>query len=138
MLSKIKAGRLEYAFEPVNIAELVKACVENAVHIYPDNTFIYEDNSDFFVPANAERLEQVIMNLLSNAVKYSQKNKKVIIRTCKHDDYARISVTDFGIGLSNEQKERIFERFYRVEDKAHITSGLGMGLYISSRDHPEP
>jgi two-component system CheB/CheR fusion protein len=41
-------------------------------------------------------------------------------------------VTDFGIGLSEEQIDRIFERFYRVEDKKFMTSGLGMGLYIST------
>ena len=44
----------------------------------------------------------------------------------------RVSVIDFGIGLSAEQIERIFERFYRVEDKKFMTSGLGMGLYIST------
>ena len=73
------------------------------------------------------------MNLMSNAVKYSPENKKVIIKTGKARQLGtRISVTDFGIGLSDEQKERIFERFYRVEDKKHMTSGLGMGLYISA------
>jgi two-component system CheB/CheR fusion protein len=72
------------------------------------------------------------MNLINNAVKYSRGNKKVVVKTKKHENWVRVSVTDFGIGLSQEQQFKIFERFYRVEDKKNMTSGLGMGLYISS------
>ena len=132
-VSKIQAGRLEYAFTTVNISDLLKTCVENAEHIYPDNTFIIsESKDDPLVFGNAERLEQVIMNLLSNAVKYAHNNKNVVLKTFIHGNRVRISVTDFGIGLSDKQKDRVFERFYRVEDKKHITSGLGIGLYISA------
>ena len=132
-VSKIQAGRLQYPFSLVNISELIRVCIENAEHIYPENTFVNEDGSEYLVYGNSERLEQVLMNLLNNAVKYSKGDKKVIIKSALHGfDKIRISVIDFGIGLSNDQKERIFERFYRVEDKKYLTSGLGMGLYISS------
>ncbi len=84
------------------------------------------------VKGNSERLEQVLMNLINNAIKYSQGSKKVIVKTQKYENWVRVAVTDFGIGLSEEQQYKIFERFYRVEDKKNMTSGLGMGLYISS------
>ncbi len=71
------------------------------------------------------------MNLVSNSVKYSPVNRNIVISAVKHNDYARVSVTDNGIGLSAQQQDKIFERFYRVEDKKHMSSGLGMGLYIS-------
>ena len=131
-VSKIQAGKLEYAFSTVNISELIRVCIENAEHIYPDHIFINEDGSEYPVNGNPERLEQVLMNLINNAVKYSQKSKKVIVKTNRHGQKVRVSVIDFGIGLSTDQKQRIFERFYRVEDKKHLTSGLGMGLYIST------
>ena len=131
-VSKILAGRLEYAFTAVYISDLVKTCMENAEHIYPENTFTFENQGDFLAFGNAERLEQVIMNFINNAVKYSRENKQVVLKTSRRGNRVRVSVTDFGIGLSEEQRDRIFERFYRVEDKKHITSGLGMGLYISS------
>ncbi len=131
-VSKIQAGRLEYAFGTVNLTELVKTCLENAEHIYPSNKFISEDGNNFLVEGNSERLEQVLMNLINNAVKYSQENKSVIIKTSQINNRVRVSVVDFGIGLSEDQKDRIFERFYRVEDKKYMTSGLGMGLYISA------
>jgi two-component system phosphate regulon sensor histidine kinase PhoR len=130
-VSKIKAGRLEYALTELNIADLVNQCIETAEHIYPNYNFSKSICEDCIIKGNTERLEQVIMNLINNAVKYSQINKEITISAQKHNDKVRISVTDKGIGLSKDQQSRIFERFYRVEDKKNMTSGLGMGLYIS-------
>ncbi|RYD70908.1 MAG: HAMP domain-containing histidine kinase, partial [Sphingobacteriales bacterium] len=131
-VSKIQAGRLEYALEATDIAGLVSACIENGRHMYPDYIFQNNATQSYRVNANAERLEQVMMNLINNAVKYSRDDKNIIISTEQVNGKVRISVTDFGIGLSDEQIDRIFERFYRVEDKKFMASGLGMGLYISA------
>jgi two-component system phosphate regulon sensor histidine kinase PhoR len=131
-VSKIQAGRLEYSLGQVSVSELVKQCVENATHVYQAYSFANEAQPDLFVNGNAERLEQVLMNLINNAVKYSPTNKHIIIKATRLWNCVKVSVTDFGIGLNAEQIDRIFERFYRVEDKKHMTSGLGMGLYIST------
>jgi two-component system CheB/CheR fusion protein len=131
-VSKIKAGRLNYNLEVVDLKDIVIACVDNAMHMNPSFDIELENGHNFMVKGNGERLEQVLMNLINNAVKYSQGNKKVIVKTQKYENWVRVSVTDFGIGLSQEQQFKIFDRFYRVEDKKNMTSGLGMGLYISS------
>ncbi|OCX51336.1 hypothetical protein BEL04_15000 [Mucilaginibacter sp. PPCGB 2223] len=131
-VSKINAGRLEYQMNRVGVRELVDSCIDNARHIYPLHHFEIQNIEDVFVKGNTERLEQVLMNFISNAVKYSQDSKHIIISGQCHHDYVRVSVTDFGIGLTDEQKDKIFERFYRVEDKKFLASGLGMGLYICS------
>jgi len=130
-VSKIQAGRLEYGLQPVNLTELVTEWTENARHIYPLYNFECKVADGLLINGNDERLEQVLMNLISNAVKYSPINNHVVITAAKHNNDARVAVTDLGIGLSPAQKERIFERFYRVEDKKFMSSGLGMGLYIS-------
>ncbi|HJP63486.1 MAG TPA: ATP-binding protein, partial [Mucilaginibacter sp.] len=132
-VSKINAGRLDYRMDIINLKDIVEECTDNAIHIYPGFNFEVENNEDYMVKANPERLGQVITNLVNNAVKYSKDDKRVIIKTRKSDNCARVSVTDFGIGLDEDQKKKIFERFYRVEDKKYMTSGLGMGLYISSQ-----
>jgi two-component system CheB/CheR fusion protein len=72
------------------------------------------------------------MNFINNSVKYSPTNKNIIIKAERIADYVQVSVTDNGIGLTESQMQRIFERFYRVDDKNFSASGLGMGLYISS------
>ncbi|HTK20693.1 MAG TPA: ATP-binding protein [Mucilaginibacter sp.] len=131
-MSKIKAGRLSYNLDVINLKDVVATCVDNAIHMNPNYTIETENTEDFMIKGNAERVEQVLMNLINNAVKYSNGSRMVIIRTYKYGDCARVAVTDFGIGLSEEQRQKVFERFYRVEDKKNMTSGLGMGLYISS------
>jgi two-component system CheB/CheR fusion protein len=131
-VSKIQAGRLEYAMNEVNLRDLVASTLENAMHLYPEFDFINRAEGDFVVAGNAGRLEQVLVNFINNSVKYSTDNKKIIIESRGADGKVHVSVTDFGIGLSAGQIEHIFERFYRVEDKKFMASGLGMGLYISA------
>ena len=132
-VSKIKAGRLQYAVGEVNISTLINQCIENAEHIYPAHTFIKDIDADYLVNGNQERLEQVLMNLVNNAVKYSPVNKTITVTTELVGTKVRVGVSDQGIGLSADQCSKIFERFYRVEDKKNMTSGLGMGLYISQQ-----
>jgi two-component system CheB/CheR fusion protein len=131
-VSKIKAGRLSYNVDVINLKNVVANCIEITLHMYPAYIIEVDNTTDFMIKGNAERIEQVLMNLVNNAIKYSNGSKRVIIKTGKHGNCVRVSITDFGIGLSEEQKYKIFERFYRVEDKKNMTSGLGMGLYISS------
>jgi two-component system CheB/CheR fusion protein len=131
-VSKIQAGRLNYTMNDFNLADMINAAMENVKQIYPGYHFAGEIAPKLMVNGNSERLEQVLMNLVSNAVKYSKESTEITIRAYNHHEVVRVSVTDVGIGLSQEQMEKIFERFYRVEDKQFLTSGLGMGLYISS------
>ncbi|MBS1530580.1 MAG: PAS domain S-box protein [Bacteroidetes bacterium] len=132
-VSKINAGRLNYSLEPLDLKNLVASCMENAANMYRTFEFIIENDLELKVKGNAERLEQVMMNFLSNAVKYSMDDKRIIVKTSRTDGWGRVSVTDFGIGLSKEQQPRIFDRFYRVDDRKYMTGGLGMGLYISAQ-----
>lgn len=132
-VSKINAGKLTYPLEPLNLKDIVVSCMENAVNMYRSFEFIIENELDLKVSGNAERLEQVLMNLLSNAVKYSKSDERIIVRTSRREEWARVSVTDFGIGLNKEQRLRIFDRFYRADERKYTTGGLGMGLYISSQ-----
>jgi len=133
-VSKINAGRLNYTLETVDLGTIVASCIENAVHMYPHFEFEFHNGIEPIVKGSAERLEQVVMNLVSNAVKYSKDDKRVIIKMTVHENWVRVSITDFGIGLRKELQKRIFDRFYRVEeDKKYLISGLGMGLYISAQ-----
>jgi signal transduction histidine kinase len=77
------------------------------------------------------RLEQVFINLLSNAIKYSPDASTVEIEASTFAEIVTIRVCDHGIGIPQEQREKIFERFYRVADLSQrAVPGLGMGLYI--------
>jgi two-component system phosphate regulon sensor histidine kinase PhoR len=129
--SKIQAGKLDFSQNPVNVNDLVATCVENAKYMFPHHNIIFSPGLNYLVNGNMERLEQVLMNLINNAVKYAPDSREIILSSSLENGQVKISVTDFGIGLSANQQEKIFERFYRVEDKNYMASGLGMGLYIS-------
>lgn len=131
-VSKIQKGKLQFSKSTLNLRNVINSCVENAQHIYPNNNIASNVNKDLFVTGNFERLEQVLMNFINNAVKYSTTNSNIVIDAELTESYAQVSVTDEGIGLTENQMELIFERFYRVDDKNYSASGLGMGLYISS------
>ena len=78
------------------------------------------------------RLEQALTNLLDNAVKFNRPHGKVIVECSPFDDgLVRISVTDTGVGIPNDDLRRIFERFYRVDKaRARPAGGTGLGLPI--------
>ncbi len=131
-VSKINAGKLVFSITRLDFSEMISSCTDNARHVYPEYNIESNIEPHLVIAGNAERLEQVFMNLVSNAVKYSADNRNIIIKALRNDGMAEVRITDFGIGLSDDQKELIFERFYRVEDKKFLASGLGMGLYICS------
>jgi two-component system, OmpR family, phosphate regulon sensor histidine kinase PhoR len=131
-VSKIQAGKLEFSKELLDISELIRSSVENAIHIYPKYKFNSDITPRLMVKGNAERLEQVFMNLVNNAVKYSPDNKEIDVNVYIKEAMVCVCIRDKGIGLSPNNQKKIFDRFFRVEDKKYSASGLGMGLYISS------
>ncbi|HVW62000.1 MAG TPA: CheR family methyltransferase, partial [Puia sp.] len=78
-----------------------------------------------------ERLGQVVQNLVSNAIKYSPIDRQVIISLGMQDKNVCLSVQDFGMGMTPETQEKIFDRFFRENASAQKHPGLGLGLYIS-------
>jgi two-component system CheB/CheR fusion protein len=129
-VSKIQAGKLNFSKTKVEVSSLVRICVENAGYMFPDFKLIFDAEDDFFVLGNQERLEQVVMNMISNAVKYSPENLNAFIKVTADGSMVRIAVTDYGIGMTELQLEKIFDRFYRVDEASVMAGGLGMGLYI--------
>ena len=81
---------------------------------------------------NEETIERVINNLVTNAIKYSPEKSKIEITvglTADHN-YVKVSVKDHGIGIAPELLDRIFDRFYRVENTTHTIKGTGLGLHL--------
>lgn len=131
-VSKIQSGKLEFPVTQFNLSHVVKEAIDSCQYMYPEHHFKMDMEKNVFVKGNADRLEQVLMNLISNAIKYSPDNKEVIIKLSRQNGSVVLSVIDFGIGLSDDQRKLIFDRFYRVNASKYISAGLGVGLYISS------
>jgi two-component system, OmpR family, sensor histidine kinase NblS len=81
---------------------------------------------------NYDLLQQVFANLVGNALKFSEVGGKVTLQARRVNEASkvRVSVIDTGIGISPEDQAKIFDRFYRVENKVHTLEGTGLGLSI--------
>jgi len=132
-VSKINAGKFNFEVSKMSVSRLIHQCSENLELVYPELDIEKKIEGDCFINGNIPQLEQVLINLINNAVKYSPGSNKIVIgASVVAGKMVRVYVKDFGLGLSEDQKNLIFERFYRVENLKHFTSGLGMGLYIST------
>ena len=132
-VSKIQAGTLDYAQEPIAIDELLQSIVDIAQLTSPTHTITLQGASHKHILGDRDRLEQVFLNLISNAVKYSPQADTVTLHVSASHDRVMVCVQDYGVGIPPEHQAKIFDRFYRVSDEAtKAFPGLGMGLYISS------
>lgn len=131
-LSELDSNEIETSFEVIDLYQVVKSCIEmlrmNAKQ--HEITLIFEGSS-CLVNANKAMLEEVIVNLCDNAIRYNNIGGKVYVKVQPQGDKAILIVQDTGIGISKENQQRIFERFYRVDkSRSKSTGGTGLGLAI--------
>jgi PAS domain S-box-containing protein len=132
-VSKIEAGKLPFTYAAFNLPQLIEEVVDLMQYSTKSHWIIIcSDIDDLLVNADRQRIEQVVINLISNAIKYSPQADHINVSVSRQDNNAVVTVQDFGIGINKEQHDRIFSRFYRVDDVASHISGLGIGLYISN------
>jgi signal transduction histidine kinase len=130
-VSKIQSGKLPLSYTKFNLTELVTDVAEMMQPNYASHKIeLQYPEMPVMLNADHQRVEQVVINLITNAVKYSPGADRITITVTSDNEKARVSVQDFGIGIDKDQQERIFSRFYRVENLASHMSGLGIGLYI--------
>ncbi|MGB4400539.1 MAG: ATP-binding protein [Daejeonella sp.] len=130
-VSKIQHGQLPLKRTRFNLSKLVADCCS---HVKSDENynFIMEGSEEIEVYADFHRIDQVLVNLVNNAVKYAPQSKTIKLSFTSQNGIAKVSVQDFGIGISPEKLPHLFDRYYRVDPSGIQFSGLGLGLYISS------
>ncbi len=133
-ISKMQTGQLEYRMEPFDLNVLAQEIVENVQGMTRTHRLILQKTAEVCVFGDRDRVGQVLINLLTNAIKYSPGADQVIVQIATDETNALVSVQDFGIGIAEAHQEKIFERFYQVNEPAEKTyPGLGIGLYITSQ-----
>ncbi len=130
--TRVKAGALNYQMQPFSIAMCIRDCVEGFKAAQPEAIIDCEIRATQpLVLGDESRIEQVILNLLSNAVKYSPGTPKVLVVCEQVGQSIFIRVKDHGLGIPDEMKSSVFERFFRVKSpEMQKYPGLGLGLYI--------
>lgn len=132
-VTKINSGKIHLNQDVFDFEKLV---LETAEELQMSTMHKIEIESEHvgMVFADRERISQVITNLISNAIKYSPEADKIVIEVTGNNDETVFTVHDFGIGMPEEKKDRVFEQYYRVSgDEQSTFPGLGLGLYIAAQ-----
>ncbi len=132
-VTKIQSGRLEFHEDYFDFNELVVELVEELQITTEHHQILVDLAKTKSIYADRERIGQVLSNLITNAIKYSPHSKKVILRTALNKDKVTLCVEDFGVGISKDKQDKVFEQFFRVSGPTQSTfPGLGLGLYVSA------
>ncbi len=131
-LSRLEAGQLTIDQAEVNIVALAQRVSEEMKLALESHMIeFHSDETKLAICGDELRLEQVLQNLLQNAIKYSPDGGIIRIHVQFNNHMAEVSVTDQGIGISDEAMPFLFSRFFRADSPtAKQISGIGLGLYV--------
>ena len=130
-LARTEGGELaERKHEPLDLSQLVRDIVADWVMVALDKDIDlgYESEGAAMIAGNAFMLRELAKNLIDNAIRYTPSGGHVTCRVVANPDTVLFEVEDDGVGISEEQAELVFERFYRVDDAATEGSGLGLAI----------
>jgi PAS domain S-box-containing protein len=135
-LSRADIGKFTIHLEPINLTTVVQETIRDQQAASPQRAITLDIRNQTSIPvlADAQRIRQVIINYVTNALTYSHPEQPIQVGISADGDTARVWVKDCGIGLTEAQQTRIWERFYQaqeIEVPSGGNPGLGMGLYIS-------
>lgn len=137
-LSRIDHQRERWSMKESNLIALLKSVIPkielSARQKQQHLNILFDENEKILVNIDKDRIEQVILNVLSNAIKYTNEGGRIDIDVLEGGGNVKIIVSDNGIGISEADIPRVFERFYRVDKaRSRAMGGTGLGLSIAKQ-----
>ncbi len=134
LLARADAGVLRMDRQPVALHQLVQEVYDQTQILAAHKQIDLQlgPTEPIVIEGDPERLRRLVLNLTNNAIKYTPSGGQVMLSLQRCQDRAAIRVADTGIGLSPEEQERVFQRFYRSDNaRLHDAEGSGLGLCIA-------
>jgi len=130
-LSQVETGKIRMHFEDFELTALIKEAIDETLLLNPGRTISFLPANPITLHADQDKVDQVIINLLSNAIKYSPKEGLIEVAAQVSGDMAQVTVKDEGPGIAQPDIDKLFDRYYRVENKqTEKIPGFGIGLYL--------
>lgn len=127
-----RLGSVSIEPEPLDLAEEIREAAARTSREHPERVIRAEVPDALPIRADRDRVGQVLTNLLDNAVKYSPEGGPVAVRARPIGETVEVDVLDTGVGISPDQADVVFERFFQADaDAGRRFGGLGLGLYIT-------
>jgi signal transduction histidine kinase len=137
-VSKIEAGGMKYEMAPFDMEKAARDLATD-LSITAEKkglklTFATDDKAPYTVNGDMEKIRQVVLNVIDNAIKYTEKGSiSVLLAKDTARGMIRVAVTDTGMGISAEEKTKLFEKFSRGAGGKTNTTGSGLGLYLAKQ-----
>jgi K+-sensing histidine kinase KdpD len=134
LAAQIDSGNLNSEKEEINLSVLADGCVQDFRQRYPQRSIEASIDENIYVTADTLLLQIALNNLIENAVKYSGEDDMINIDLTDEGERISLEVSDEGIGIHDDEKKQVFEKFYRVgNENTRKTKGTGLGLYITRK-----
>ena len=132
--SQFEGGGYQSLKEEMDLSDLLKDCIQDFRARYPERKFIDKIEPGMDVKGDPLLLKILINNLLENAVKYAPREFPITARLKKEKSVVKLVVQDEGSGIAEEEKKKIFGKFYRIGSEAtRKTPGSGLGLFLCGK-----
>jgi two-component system sensor histidine kinase CiaH len=132
--AELESGHYAISKQDINLSELVKGSVKDFHNRFHDRVIKEYIGENIFVAGERLLLQMLVNNLLDNALKYSDKEGAVEAELKKLNGRAVLKIIDEGEGIADDEKKRIFQKFYRVgSETTRKAKGTGLGLYLCKR-----
>ena len=133
-LAKLNLPNLEFNLEGINLRDVIEDTLRDNEHIISKGNVNVENLvDDVYVKADRLRVKEVLTNLITNSVKFTPEGGRIVFYTESAGDEVKVCIEDNGIGLDEEQREKIFDEFYKVDESRHNVDSSGLGLTICKR-----
>lgn len=132
LLTKADAGEIALQLEPIQLDELVRDSFDDAQILAQNRVQVRLDTCEKIqITGDRHRLRQLLLNLTDNAIKYNQPGGSVAMELRASEKFAELKISNTGPGISPEQLQRVFDRFYRGDESHTAIDGCGLGLSIA-------
>jgi len=132
--SQLESNEYTLDISHIDWSEKVENAVAHFQNRYPARQLSLRVEPDIFIDGEAALLDLVLNNFLDNARKYSDKDSTISVRLNKNSNMTQLSIADEGIGIKPEERDRIFEKFYRIgNEETRKTKGTGLGLFLCQK-----
>ena len=135
-ISQIEKGRLHIKMVDVALRPIISEVLSTLLLDAHSKriSLVQQGAEEVAAKADVDRLKEVLTNLVSNSIRYTPEGGKVVVELRKEGGFAKILVTDNGIGISDEDQTHLFEKFYRVDnEQTRVVKGSGLGLFITKQ-----